>query len=87
MKKIPASIFIATRLYIIDSGTNVTKLREVVAQDGRTGQKLVAKEPIGSPAEEGYLRPRLGCAISWSSKRAATRLVDMLVGKNERRAI
>ena len=43
-------------LYIIDSGTNVTKLRDVVAEMAALGENLSANEPIGSPAEEGYLR-------------------------------
>jgi glycine reductase len=67
-------------LYIIDSGTNVTKLRDVVAKMASLGGKLVAKEPIGSPAEEGYLR-RGWLRDQLVEKRAATRLVDMLLAK------
>jgi len=43
-------------LYIIDSGTNVTKLRDVVARMAALGKKLAANDPIGSPTQEGYLR-------------------------------
>ena len=67
-------------LYIIDSGTNVTKLRDVVAKMAALGKKLSANEPIGSPAEEGYLR-RGWLRDQLVEKKAATRLVDMLLAK------
>jgi glycine reductase complex component B subunit gamma len=67
-------------LYIVDSGINVTKLRDVVRQMAALGKKLVAKEPIGSPREEGYL-PRGWLRDRLVEKKAATRLVDMLVAK------
>jgi glycine reductase complex component B subunit gamma len=67
-------------LYIVDSGTNVTKLRDVTATMAALGRKLVGKEPIGSPAEEGYLR-RGWLRDQLVEKRAATRLGDMLIAK------
>ncbi len=67
-------------LYIIDSGTNVTKLRDVVARMAALGKKLAANDPIGSPTQEGYLR-RGWLRDQLVEKRAATRLVDMLVAK------
>jgi glycine reductase len=67
-------------LYIIDSGTNVTKLRNVVAKMAALGKKLAAGEEIGSPAEEGYLH-RGWLRDQLVEKRAATRLVDMLLAK------
>jgi glycine reductase len=67
-------------LYIVDSGTNVTKLRDVIARMASLGRKLVAKESIGSPAEDGYLR-RGWLRDELVEKRAATRLVDMLLAK------
>ena len=67
-------------LYIVDSGTNVTKLRDVTATMAVLGRKLVGKEPIGSPAEEGYLR-RGWLRDQLVEKRAATRLGDMLIAK------
>jgi glycine reductase len=67
-------------LYIVDSGTNVTKLRDVVARMAALGKNLLANEPIGSPAEEGYLR-RGWLRDQLVEKRAATRLVDMLLAK------
>ncbi len=67
-------------LYIIDSGTNVTKLRDVVDKMATLGKKLIAHEPIGLPAKEGYLR-RGWLRDQLVEKRAAVRLVDMLVAK------
>jgi glycine reductase complex component B subunit gamma len=67
-------------LYIVDSGTNVTKLRDVVTTMVSLGRKLVGKESIGSPAEEGYLR-RGWLRDQLVEKRAATRLGDMLIAK------
>jgi glycine reductase len=43
-------------------------------------KKLVAKQAIGLPAEEGYLRRGLLCD-QMVNDRAATRLVDMLMAK------
>ena len=67
-------------LYIIDSGTNVAKLRDAVAQMAALGKKLLGNEPIGSPAEEGYLC-RGWLRDELVEKKAATRLVDMLMAK------
>jgi len=67
-------------LYIVDSGTNVTKLRDVTATMAALGRKLVGKEPIGSPADTGYLR-RGWLRDQLVEKRAATRLGDMLIAK------
>jgi glycine reductase complex component B subunit gamma len=67
-------------LYIIDSGTNVAQLRAVVSRMALLGKKLVAKESIGSPREEGYL-PRGWLRDQLVEKKAATRLVDMLLAK------
>jgi glycine reductase complex component B subunit gamma len=70
-------------LYIIDSGTNVTRLRDVVGKMAALGAKLIAKESIGSPIEEGYLR-RGWLRDQLVEKKAATRLVDMLLAKLKR---
>ena len=67
-------------LYIIDSGTNITKLRDVVGRMARLSKKLIAHEPIGLPLEEGYLR-RGWLRDRLVEKRAGTRLVDMLMAK------
>ena len=55
-------------------------MRDIIATMAKLGKKLVAQQPIGLPAEEGYishglLRDQLG------DKTAATRMIDMLVAK------
>jgi glycine reductase len=67
-------------LYIVDSGTNAAKMRDVLARMAALGRKLVDKQPIGRPAEEGYLR-RGWLRDQLDEKTAATRLVDMLLTK------
>lgn len=68
------------KLCIVDSGTSITKMRDVLAKMANLGKKLVSKETIGLPAEEGYL-PRGLLRDQVVEKKAATRLVDMLVAK------
>jgi len=68
------------KLHIVDSGTSITKMRDVLAKMANLGKKLVSKEAIGLPAEEGYL-PRGLLRDQVVEKKAATRLVDMLVAK------
>ena len=70
-------------LYIIDSGLNAARMRDVLGRMAGLGRKLVAGQPIGLPREEGYwrrgwLRDEIG------EKTAATRLVDMLLAKMSR---
>jgi glycine reductase len=67
-------------LYIIDSGTSTVKMRDVLGKMATLGKKLVAKETIGLPHEEGYFR-RGWLRDQLVEKSAATRLVDMLVAK------
>lgn len=67
-------------LHIVDSGSNITKMRDILSTMARLGKKLVEKQPIGLPAQEGYisrglLRDQLG------DKTAAIRMIDMLVAK------
>ena len=67
-------------LHIVDSGTSITKMRDVIATMAKLGRKLAAKQPIGLPDEEGYisrglLRDQLG------DMTAATRMVNMLIAK------
>lgn len=67
-------------LYIVDSGISVLKMRDVLAAMARLALKLLTKQSIGLPHEEGYitrgwLRDRL------VEKSAAIRLGDMLAAK------
>jgi glycine reductase len=67
-------------LYIIDSGTNIARLREVVLKMAALSNKLVAGSELGSPQEEGYFR-RGWLRDQLVEEKAATRLVDMLLAK------
>jgi betaine reductase len=67
-------------LYIVDSGTNAAKMRDVLAKMASLGRKLVNKSAIGLPAEEGYLR-RGWLRDQVVEKTAGIRLIDMLVAK------
>jgi glycine reductase complex component B subunit gamma len=67
-------------LCIIDSGENAAKMREVLIRMARFAQKLVRKEEIGLPAEEGYL-PRGLIRDQFVDSTAAERLVDMVLAK------
>jgi betaine reductase len=67
-------------LYIIDSGTSIAKMRGVLESMAKLGNKLAAKQPIGLPHQEGYLR-RGWLRDQLVEKNAAARLVDMLLAK------
>jgi betaine reductase len=67
-------------LYIIDSGTSIAKMRDVIDKMANLGKKLISKDPVGLPAAEGYL-PRGLLRDQLVEKKAATRLVDMLLAK------
>jgi glycine reductase len=67
-------------LYIIDSGANAARMRDVLAKMASLGRKLVNKGVIGPPAEEGYLRRGL-LRDQVVERTAARRLIDMLVAK------
>jgi glycine reductase complex component B subunit gamma len=67
-------------LYIIDSGTNAARMRDVLGKMASLGRKLVNRNVIGLPAEEGYLR-RGWLRDQVVENTAARRLIDMLVAK------
>jgi len=67
-------------LYIVDSGANAAKMREVLARMARLAVKLVSQAAIGLPAEEGYL-PRGLIRDRFVDQTAAERLVDMVLAK------
>lgn len=67
-------------LYIIDSGANAAKMRDVLMKMVHLGKKLVTHASIGLPAEEGYL-PRGLMRDQFVEKTAAERLVDMVLAK------
>jgi betaine reductase len=67
-------------LYIVDSGTNVTAMREVLTTMGRIATKLARNQDIGSPSEAGYI-PRGILHDAFVEQTAAERLVAMIVAK------
>jgi glycine reductase len=69
-------------LYIIDSGESTAKMAEVLARMVCVARKLVLKQEIGSPIEEGYI-PRRLIRDRFVAKTAAERLVDMLMAKSK----
>lgn len=67
-------------LYIVDSGDNAAKMRDVLGKMAALAQKLVRKESIGSPKDDGYV-PRGLIRDQLVAKTAAERLVDMILAK------
>ena len=67
-------------VYIVDSGQNAANMREAVAGMARLGSKLVNKEPVGRPSEEGYI-PQGILRSEFVEETAAQRLAVMLLAK------
>jgi len=67
-------------LYIVDSGENAAKMRDVLDKMAQLAQKLVQNKPIGDPGEEGYI-PRGLIRDQFVDKTSAERLVDMALAK------
>jgi glycine reductase complex component B subunit gamma len=67
-------------LYIIDSGTNAAKMRDVLGKIAALGTKLAANAEIGLPKEEGYL-PRGFIRDRFVEQTSGERLVDMILAK------
>jgi glycine reductase complex component B subunit gamma len=67
-------------LFIIDSGDNAAKMREVLSKMARLAEKLIRAAPIGFPKDEGYI-PRGLIRDQFVEKTGAERLVDMVLAK------
>jgi glycine reductase len=67
-------------LYIVDSGTNAARMREVLMTMVNLARKMMSKTPIGSPKDEGYLTRGL-IRDQFVEKTAGERLVDMVLAK------
>jgi glycine reductase len=67
-------------LYIVDSGANAARMRDVLAKMASLATKLVNEAEIGRPAEERYL-PRGLIRDQFVEQTAAQRLVDMVLAK------
>ena len=67
-------------LYIVDSGTNTTRMRDVLTKMASLAAKLLSKAEIGLPEEEGYLTRGL-IRDQFVEQTAAERLVHMVLAK------
>jgi betaine reductase len=67
-------------LYIVDSGDNGAKMREVLTRMAALAQRLLRHECIGSPKIEGYLSRGL-IRDEFVERTSGQRLVDMVVKK------
>jgi len=69
-----------SEILIVDSGTDPSRMKDVLTNLASLGQKLVNKEPIGRPAEEGYI-PQGILKSEFVERTAAQRLAGMLMAK------
>jgi glycine reductase len=69
-------------LYIVDSGTSVHAMQDVLTKMGGIAAKLVRNQEIGRPSDEGYI-PRGILRDEFVEKSAAARMVEMLVAKTK----
>lgn len=67
-------------LYIVDSGTSVSAMRDVLTKMATLARKQARNESIGGPVEEGYI-PRGWLHDEFVEHTAAERMVEMLVAK------
>jgi len=67
-------------LYIVDSGANAGKMRDVLSTMAALAKKLISKAEIGFPRDEGYL-PRGLIRDQFVAQMAGERLVDMVLAK------
>ena len=73
------------KLYIVDSGTSVGAMRDVLTKMGDIAVKLIQNQDIGRPSEAGYI-PRGMLHDEFVAKTAAERMVDMLIAKTTGKA-
>jgi glycine reductase len=67
-------------VYVVRTGDTARNMAQDLAAMLRLGRKLVAGEPLGRPAAEGYF-PRGRVQPELADKPAAERVVDMLLAK------
>lgn len=69
-----------SKIHIVETPIKVQKMPELIKRMVNIGIKLINKEPIGSPEEEGYFSQ--GYLVNvFSDKSAAERAVDMMVAQ------
>jgi len=67
-------------MYIVDSGNNGAKMREVLTRMAALAQKLLRHESVGSPKQEGYIARGL-IRDAFVERSSGQRLVDMVLKK------
>ena len=67
-------------LYIVDSGQNVAAMRDVMQRVAAIAGKLLRKEELGSPKDDGYIARGI-MRDAFVEQTAAERLVDMVFAK------
>jgi glycine reductase complex component B subunit gamma len=67
-------------LYIVDSGTSVSAMRDALTKMGRIALKLLRNQDVGRPNDAGYI-PRGMLRDEFVDKSAAKRMVEMIVAK------
>ena len=67
-------------IYIVDSGDNAARMRDVLARMAALAQKLMRHEIVGSPKNEGYLARGL-IRDEFVERSSGQRLVDMVLKK------
>lgn len=76
----PGADLVRKDLYIVEAGDSAKDMKRVVPRMARLAEKILDKEPVGSPEVEGYI-PR-GARINVRvDKRGSRRAVDMLIKK------
>ena len=79
-KENPGVDLYRSQVYMIDSGANIAQMEDVMAKMALLGAKLVKKEEIGLPSEDGY-HARGFLKSAFSTKTAGKRVREMLVAK------
>ncbi len=67
-------------LYIVQTANSAAGMRKALPAIGKFAQKVLSGEPIGTPAEEGYIERGVRVNM-FAEERGATRAVKMLVAK------
>jgi glycine reductase len=76
----PGADMFKSKTYIISTRDSAAGMRDAVAKLVPLALKLVKKEPIGSPEEEGYLERGIRKNY-FAEQRGSERAVDMLINK------
>jgi len=79
-KENPGADLYREMLYIVDSGDNATKMRDALTLMASLAKKLIDKQVVGLPREEGYI-PRGLIRDQFVENTAAQRLVEMVLAK------